>query len=185
MASRRLLLFLAFVAASIFSAPLSPARAIDFRKPPQQRDLAPSLRENLTDTLSGKAGPYLSAEEEKKNQGKTYTDLQQKFQYLPNYGANGQVVVSAKLGGAEYTPIKGTAGKGKATGRLKYLVFTYSLVNNKWVETKKPKWETQDLGAEGAKKMTASAARAEKYRQAKEAMKKRSEAAQKALKSRH
>ncbi len=76
------------------------------------------------------------------------------------------MVVSVKLGGAEYTPVKGATGKGKATGTLKYLVFTYALDNGKWVELNKPKWEHQDLGAEAAKKMTASAERAEKRKAA-------------------
>jgi hypothetical protein len=163
----------------------SLAWAIDFRRPPQQRDLPAGLQDKLTDTLSGEANPYLSAEEEKKTSGKTYVDLQQKFQYLPNYGPNGQVVVSAKLGGAEYNPVKNQPGKGTSTGRLKYLVFTYSLSNGKWVELHKPKWETQELGAEAAKKMTASAQRAEKYKEGMARLKARQEAAQKAMSQRH
>ncbi len=89
------------------------------------------------------------------------------------------------MGGAEYNPVKNQPGKGTSTGRLKYLVFTYSLSNGKWVELHKPKWETQELGAEAAKKMTASAQRAEKYKEGMARLKARQEAAQKAMSQRH
>ena len=83
--------------------------------------------------------------------------------------------------GAEYTPVKNATGKGAATGKLKYLVFNYGLVRNKWVEREKPKWESQDLGLEAARKMTASAQRAEKYKEAQAKLKARADAAQRAL----
>ena len=177
---RRFIFVFASLLALIFAL-ARPCAAIDFRKPPQQRDLPPGLQDQLTDTVSGEANPILAGEEEKRRSGKTYVDLQQKFQYLPNYGPNGHIVVSIKLGGAEYTPIQNNPGKGTATGKLKYLVFNYALVNNKWVEREKPKWESQDLGADAAKKMTASAQRAEKYKAAQAKLKARADAAQKAL----
>jgi hypothetical protein len=143
------------------------ASAFDARYHRQPKDIPPKLQASLSDTISDEAGPFMDKEDEKKNAGQTYVDLQPKFEYLPNYGPGGQLVVSVKLGGAEYTPIKDQSGKGKATGRLKYLVFTYALQKNKkWVEVTKPRWETQDLGAAAGKKMTASAERAEKRKAA-------------------
>jgi len=148
--------------------PLRAAFAFDASYHREPKDLSPSLAAKLTQQVSDEAEPYLGQEDEKKSSGETYVDLQSKYEYLPNSGPDGQMIVSVKLGGAEYQPIKGDAGKGKATGRLKYLVFSYALDNRngKWVETAKPKWETQDLGAAAAKKMTASAQRAEKRKAA-------------------
>lgn len=142
------------------------ALAVNLSHPRQQRDLTPALRDQLTETISDEASPFLNAEDEKKSSNKPYVDFQPQFQYLPNYGPGGHLVVSAKLGGAEYVPPKKGIGKGAATGKLKYLVFTYSLVKGKWVELNKPRWETQDLGPKAAKKMTAAAERAEKYKAA-------------------
>ena len=66
-------------------------------------------------------------EDQKKMSGKPYTDFVPKFEYLPNYGPNGQLsTVSVKLGGAEYDPTDKSTTKGKATGKLKYLVFSYT-----------------------------------------------------------
>ena len=132
----------------------------------ESKDLPPGLASKLTSHVSDEAEPYLDKEDEKKSDGQTYVDLQSKFEYLPTSGPDGQMVVSVKLGGAEYQPVKGDTGKGKATGRLKYLVFSYALNKGKWVETAKPKWETQDLGKAAGKQMTASAARAEKRKAA-------------------
>lgn len=142
------------------------ALAVDLSHPRQQRDLTPALRDQLTETISDEASPFLNAEDEKKSRNEPYVDFQPQFQYLPNYGPGGHLVVSAKLGGAEYVPPKAGVGKGTSTGKLKYLVFTYSLVKGKWVELNKPRWETQDLGPQAAKKMTAAAERAEKYKAA-------------------
>ncbi|HXR24927.1 MAG TPA: hypothetical protein VN742_06170 [Candidatus Binataceae bacterium] len=142
------------------------ALAVDLSHPRQQRDLTPALRDQLTETISDEASPFLNAEDEKKSRNEPYVDLQPQFEYLPNYGPGGHLVVSAKLGGAEYVPPKSRVGKGTSTGKLKYLVFTYSLVKGKWVELNKPRWETQDLGPKAAKKMTAAAERAEKYKAA-------------------
>src|SRR5208282_3902682 len=153
----------------------------------ESKDLPPGLASKLTKQVSDEAEPYLDKEDEKKSDGQTYVDLQPEFEYLPTSGPDGQMIVSVKLGGAEYQPVKGDSGKGKATGRLKYLVFSYALDNRngKWVETTKPKWETQDLGAAAAKKMTASAARAEKRKAAiaarQEALKAAAEKAQQSV----
>jgi hypothetical protein len=146
-----------------------PAAAFDASMHREPKDLTPSLQSKLTDQVSDEAGPYLDKESEKHSNGEQYVDLQPKFEYLPNYGPHGSMVVSVKLGGAEYQPVKGQSGKGKATGRLKYLVFTYSLQKGKWIEVAKPRWETQDLGPAAARKMTASAERAEKRKAAIEA----------------
>ena len=126
-----------------------------------QRDLPPALQQSLEDKVSDEAGPYLDKEDEKKAQGKIYTDLQQKFEYLPNYNSR-PLVVSVKLGGAEYDPTKKTTVHGAPTGNLRYLVFTYARENNKWVEIAKPKWESQNLGAAGRAEMTNNMQRAEK-----------------------
>ena len=87
--------------------------------------------------------PYLDQEDQKKMSGKPYTDFVPKFEYLPNYGPNGQLsTVSVKLGGAEYDPTDKSTTKGKATGKLKYLVFSYTRQGSKWMPIAQPKWET-------------------------------------------
>ncbi len=155
--------------AACLSLTLTPAVwAVDLAHPRQQRDLTPALRTELTETLSDEAQSFLNAEDEKKSAHEAYVDLQPQFEYLPNYGPEGRLVVSAKLGGAEYLPPKSGVGKGTATGKIKYLVFTYSLVKGKWVELNKPRWESQALGPQAAKKMTEAAVRAEKYKAAQE-----------------
>jgi hypothetical protein len=170
-------------AAAIFFA-ARPGFAFDARFHRQPKDLSPALASSLTDRVSEEAGPFLDKEDEKHKNGETYVDLQPKFEYLPNYGPGGRLVVSVKLGGAEYQAEKGQSGKGKASGRLKYLVFTYALKDKKWVEAAKPRWETQDLGPAAAKKMTAAAERAEKQKAALEARRKAlQEAAEKAQKA--
>ena len=152
------------VATALFVACAAFAFDASYHREP--KDLSPALASKLTKQVSDEAEPYLDKEDEKKSDGQTYVDLQSKFEYLPVSGPDGQMVVSVKLGGAEYQAAKGDTGKGKATGRLKYLVFSYALNNGRWVETAKPKWETQDLGAAAGKKMTASAERAEKRKAA-------------------
>lgn len=158
----------ALLAAAVFSIfPGRGATAFSMRYSREQKDLSLALRESLDDKLSNASQPYFSSEEEKKAKNQKYVDLQQKFEYLPNYGPGGRLVVSCKLGGAEYDPGKpGAPGKGAATGKLCYLVFTYARENNDWVEIAKPKWEHQDLGGAAGKKMTASAQRAEKAKAA-------------------
>jgi len=81
--------------------------------------------------------------------------------------------VSCKLGGVEYDPGKKGTAKGLATGKLKYLVFTYALDGGQWVSVAKPKWESQDLGLAGTKQMNQNLARGE---QRKAAMQKTAEA---------
>ncbi|MGD0074960.1 MAG: hypothetical protein ABSD31_11550 [Candidatus Binataceae bacterium] len=159
---------IAVAVAIVLMLSLAPiARAVDLSHPRQQRDLTPAQRDQLTEKLSDEAANYLNAEDEKKAGNQTYVDFQPQFQYLPSYGAGGHLVVSAKIGGAEYVPPKGGgAGKGVATGRLKYLVFTYALAKGQWVELNPPRWETQDLGPKAAKKMTAAVERAEKQKAA-------------------
>ena len=178
----------AIVAAALFAlGAFKSAWAIDFRNPRAQRDLTPALQSSLTDQVSEEAGPYFDEQDRKKAAGKPYVDLQQKFEYLPNYGPHNQLVVSVKLGGAEYDPTKAGSSKGASTGTLRYLVFTYALAKGKWVEMNKPKWEMQALGAKAGEQMTRNQARGdqraaaiEKARQTKAAAAAAAAAAQKA-----
>jgi hypothetical protein len=147
---------------SAFSPSTTPsAYAMDMQHARAQKDLTPALQQSLQDMLSEVSGPYFDAEEAKKAKNQKYLDLQQKFEYLPTYGPHGALVVSCKLGGVEYDPTKPGTAKGSPTGMLKYLVFTYALQNKKWVSVAKPKWEEQDLGPEGRKKMTEGLQRGE------------------------
>jgi hypothetical protein len=116
--------------------------------------------QSLNDKLSTEFGYYLGAEEEKHADGKPYIDLSQRFEYLPSSGRGG-TIVRAKCAGAEYVPNKGEMTKGIATGRIKYLQFTYALRNGQWVEIAKPYWQTQSLGAKAAQRMTEAAERDE------------------------
>ena len=178
----------ALVAAALFTlGAFEPAWAVDFRNPRAQRDLTPALQRSLTDKVSDEAGPYFDEQDRKKAAGKPYVDLQQKFEYLPNYGPHNQLVVSVKLGGVEYDPTKTGSSKGASTGTLKYLVFTYALAKGGWVEMSKPKWEQQALGAKAGEQMTRNQARGdqraaaiEKARQTKAAAAAAAAAAQKA-----
>jgi hypothetical protein len=136
-------------------ASIASAQTYTMRRVRQPKDIPDSLRKSLDDKVSEDAGPYLDQEDQKKMSGKPYTDFVPKFEYLPNYGPNGQLsTVSVKLGGAEYDPTNKATTKGKATGKLKYLVFSYRREGSKWVPIAKPKWETQDLGKLAASQMT-------------------------------
>jgi hypothetical protein len=115
----------------------------------------------LNDKLSTEFGYYLGAEEEKHADGKPYIDLGQRFEYMPSRGRGGGIVVHAKCGGAEYVPNKGEMTKGIATGKIKYLLFTYALRNGEWTQVGKPQWQTQSLGRKAAERMTEAAERDE------------------------
>ncbi|HZZ07449.1 MAG TPA: hypothetical protein VFE43_02825 [Candidatus Binataceae bacterium] len=123
--------------------------------------LSQSQFQALNDKLSNEVGYYLGAEEEKHADGKPYIDLGQRFEYMPSRGRGGAMVIHAKIGGAEYVPNKGEMTKGIATGKLKYLVFTYALHGGEWTEVAKPLWQTQMLGQKAAQRMTEAAARDE------------------------
>jgi len=143
-----------FFLATIGSATAS-AQNYTMRRVRQPKDIPDALRKSLDDKVSEDAAPYLDKEDEKKMGGKPYTDFVPKFEYLPNYGPNGQIsTVSVKLGGAEYDPTDKSTTKGKATGKLKYLVFSYTRQGSKWTPIAQPKWETQDLGKLAATQMT-------------------------------
>jgi hypothetical protein len=149
----------ALVAALMFFPPLSASNAFaqDYvmRRVRQPKDIPDSLRKTLDDKVSEDAGPFLDQEDRNKMDGKPYTDFVPKFEYLPNYGPNGELsTVSVKLGGAEYDPTSKATTKGAATGKLKYLVFSYTRQGSKWIPLGKPKWESQDLGKLAAKQMT-------------------------------
>ena len=156
----------AVVLAAALFFPLEAARAYDLRHARAQKDLSPALQQSLEDKLSDVTGPYFDEQEQKKAKGQIYIDLLQKFEYLPTYGPHNHLVVSCKLGGVEYDPTKKGTAKGLATGKLKYLVFTYALENGQWVSVAKPKWESQDLGVAGAKQMRENLARGEKRKAA-------------------
>jgi hypothetical protein len=115
----------------------------------------------LNDKLSTEFGYYLGAEEERHADGKSYIDLSQRFEYMPSRGRGGGVVIHAKCAGAEYVPNKGEMTKGIATGKIKYLLFTYELRHGEWTEIGKPQWQTQSLGRAAAERMTEAAARDE------------------------
>jgi hypothetical protein len=123
--------------------------------------LSPAQLQTLNDKLSTEFGYYLGAEEERHADGKSYIDLSQRFEYMPSRGRGGGIVVHAKCGGAEYVPNKGEMSKGIATGKIKYLLFTYALRNGQWTEIGKPQWQSQSLGPKAAQRMTQAAARDE------------------------
>lgn len=139
----------------------SHSYAMDLQHARAQRDLSPALQQSLEDKLSDVVAPYFAEQDEKKANRQIYIDLQQQFEYLPTYGPNNHLVVSCKLGGVEYDPTKPGTAKGLATGKLKYLVFTYALEGGKWVSVAKPRWETQDLGIAGTRQMRQNLARGE------------------------
>ncbi|MGH7913525.1 MAG: hypothetical protein ACREPW_02590 [Candidatus Binataceae bacterium] len=115
----------------------------------------------LNDKLSNEVSYYLGAEEEKHADGKPYIDLGQRFEYMPSRGRGGTMVIHAKIGGAEYVPNNGEISKGIATGKIKYLLFTYALRHGEWTEIAKPQWQTQSLGRKAAQRMTEAAVRDE------------------------
>src|SRR5208282_3383016 len=159
----------ALAAALSFSLDASRAYAMDLQHARAQKDLTPALQQSLQDKLSDVAEPYFAEQDEKKARSQQYIDLQQKFEYLPTYGPHNHLVVSCKLGGVEYDPAKpGGTAKGLATGKLKYLVFTYALDGAQWVSVAKPKWESQDLGVAGARQMRQNLARGEQHKAAME-----------------
>ena len=80
---------------------------------------------------------------------------------MPSRGRGGGIVVHAKCAGAEYVPNKGEMTKGIATGKIKYLLFTYALSHGEWTEIGKPRWQTQSLGPDAAERITEAAARDE------------------------
>src|SRR5579862_8244177 len=91
----------ALAAALVFLAPIgcSKASAQDavMRRFRQPKDIPESLRKSLDDKVSEDAGPYLDQEDRNKMDGKPYTDFVPKFEYLPNYGPDGNLsTVSVK-----------------------------------------------------------------------------------------
>ena len=162
MKNLKILSAVALAAALSFSLDASRAYAFDLQHARAQKDLSPALQQSLQDKLSEVVEPYFAEQDEKKASRQVYIDLQQKFEYLPTYGPHNHLVVSCKLGGVEYDPAKpGGTAKGLATGKLKYLVFTYSLEGSQWVSIAKPKWESQDLGVAGARQLNQNLAHGE------------------------
>ena len=166
MKNLKILSAVALAAALFFPLNASRAHAYDLQHARAQKDLTPALQQSLQDKLSDVSGPYFDEQDEKKAKGQVYIDLLQKFEYLPTYGPHNHLVVSCKLGGVEYNPVKPGTTKGLATGNLKYLVFTYALENGNWVSVSKPKWETQNLGAAGTKQMRENLAHGEQRKAA-------------------
>ena len=149
----------AFIVAWLGAALLVPVLALP--RIAQAQSLSHAQLSALNDKLSTEFGYFLGAEEEKHSDGKPYIDLGQRFEYMPSRARGGAIVVRAKCGGAEYVPNKGEMTKGIATGRIKYLVFTYALRNGQWTEIGKPQWQTQSLGHKAAERMTQAAERDE------------------------
>jgi hypothetical protein len=147
---------------------LVAAIALGFALPSAARaqSLSQAQLKALNDKLSTEFGYYLGAEEEKHADGKPYVDLGERFEYMPSRGSGGATIIHAKVGGAEYIPNHGEMSKGIATGKLKYLLFTYALRHGQWTEIGKPHWETQSLGRKAARRMTEAAARDEAAEQA-------------------
>jgi hypothetical protein len=168
MKNLKMLSAVALAAALFFPLSASRAHASDLQHARAQKDLTPALQQSLQDKLSDVTGPYFDEQDEKKANGKVYIDLLQKFEYLPTYGPHNHLVVSCKLGGVEYNPVKPGTNKGLATGNLKYLVFTYELDGGNWVSVTKPKWETQNLGAQGTAQMRQNLAHGEQRKAAME-----------------
>src|SRR5262245_31613823 len=102
MKTRGLISAVAVATAFFFWIGVTHAHAADLRHARVQKDLSPALQQSLQDKLSEVAEPYFAEQDEKKAKGQKFVDLQQKFEYLPNYGPRNQLVVSCKLGGAEY-----------------------------------------------------------------------------------
>jgi|GEM_PF-522362 hypothetical protein len=163
----------ALAAAFFFLSTAGAANAFQMRMTRQPPNISPKLRQELSDRVSDEMQEYFAQEERKKEDKQPYVDLQTRFEYLPNWGRHGQVVVSVKLGGVEYDPTKSGSSMGGATGRLKYLVFTYRLEHGKWVEIAKPRWESQYLGRHAASELTAHTHRADEIKAAQEAAAKR------------
>src|SRR5580698_2419398 len=93
--------------------------------PAKENPIPKAAAQQLSDTIASESDSYLSDESEKKSSGKVYVDLEHaKFLYLPTMKA-GHWTVIAKLQAAEYKPSKSGEGKGRATGKVKVLVFTY------------------------------------------------------------
>src|SRR5580704_6361757 len=127
MKNLKMLSAVALAAALVFPLIASRAHAMDLQHARAQKDLSPALQQSLQDKLSDVSGPYFDEQDEKKAKGQIYIDFMQKFEYLPTYGPHNHLVVSCKLGGVEYDPSKKGTAKGLATGKLRYLVFTYAL----------------------------------------------------------
>lgn len=141
----------------------APMRAAAFGTPRAvaAQTLTPAQYKALNDKLSDELAFYLGAEDEKHSDGKPYVDFDSRFEYMPSRGAGGEYVIHAKVGGAEYVPDKGEITKGIATGKIKYLLFTYALRHGQWVEIAKPQWHAQALGRKAARRMTEAAERDE------------------------
>ena len=137
------------------------ALGLAFPRATRAQSLSQAQLKALNDKLSTEFGYYLGAEEEKHADGKPYVDLGQRFEYMPSRGRGGAMIIHAKVGGAEYVPNHGEMSKGVATGKLKYLLFTYALRHGEWTEIAKPHWQTQSLGRKAAERMTEAAARDE------------------------
>ena len=106
MKNLKILSAVALAAALFFPLNASRAHAYDLQHARAQKDLTPALQQSLQDKLSDVTGPYFDEQDEKKAKGQVYIDLLQKFEYLPTYGPHNHLVVSCKLGGVEYNPVK-------------------------------------------------------------------------------
>ena len=79
--------------------------------------------------------------------GKPYTDFVPKFEYLPNYGPNGQLsTVSVKLGGAEYDPTSKVNHQGRGDREAQISGLQLYASGEQVGADLAAKWESQDLG---------------------------------------
>lgn len=165
-----------------------PMRAFGFGQP---ATIPPKLKKELGDRVWDEAQYYMAAEQKKQEDKQTYVDLQPMFEYLPSRTPNGALVVSIKLGGVQYNAGESGSSKGAATGTMKYLVFTYELKHGRWVEIRKPKWESQHMGRRAASELTEHIRQADqeraalKAKQEREAAEKRKAALAAALKKKY
>ncbi len=120
------------------------------RGPSMHNPLTQAQQKALQDAVASDSDPFLDQESDKKTSGQPYVDLEHAaFSYIPTNKGGGLSVV-AKLTGSEYKLAKNAAGKGKATGNKKALVFNYKVDGNKFVASEPAKWE--DVAVAGAKK---------------------------------
>ncbi len=120
------------------------------RGPSMHNPLTSAQQKALQDAVASDSDPFLDQESDKKTSGQPYIDLEHAtFSYIPTNKGGGLTVI-AKLTGTEYKLAKNGAGKGRATGNKKALVFNYKVEGTKFTASEPAKWE--DVAAAGAKK---------------------------------
>jgi hypothetical protein len=144
-----LIIGLAALAARTAMLLLRPAGkiAVPHTRPAYSRpDLARELSAQLNDAVARELEPFARDQAMKKLRGEPYVDLNSKFEYAPAYGFGGRVAISVMVGGPMRTTLSGLSGVARTatSQQVRYLVFTYALVEGRWVELSKPRWETRE-----------------------------------------